>query len=76
MPKAVGPGRRESHALGGLEDARRAAADVGTGGGARGGLVRADLSRAVAFGEDGRMGGSEGGMVKFREKLQQNLGGS
>ena len=43
-----GPGRRESHALGRLEDARRAAADVGTRGGARGGLVRADLGRAVA----------------------------
>ena len=43
-----GPGRRESHAPGGLEDARRAAADVGARGGPRGGLVRADLSGAAA----------------------------
>ena len=63
-----GPGRRESHAPGGLEDARRAAADVGARGGPRGGLVRADLSGAAADLGAGMVGETWGKAWKNEEK--------
>ena len=48
---------------------RRATADVGTRGRARGGLVRADLGRAVADGGDGEK--PRENSEKHREKLQK-----